>query len=124
MCFYIHPAHSEVKIAEEDIECYKILDSVVINYPIMISPYQKEVYFRKGGSSEYVIKEVKKFGFDETGNIHEGLHTHSTLETADNQRGWSERVYKAIIPKGTKYYYDPDKKEFVSLKLKIYRKPI
>lgn len=123
MCFYIHEKYPDVQVADKDIECYKIL-KFSKESENKISPFQNEVYFKKGGNSEYVIKKVKKFSFDSDGDIYEGLHTYSDFPTSREVKSGFQEIYAAVIPKGTKYYYDPFFHEYVSLKLKVFRKCI
>lgn len=124
MCFYIHKDYPNELIAKRDIECFKIL-ATYPGVPETYSLFFDAIYFKKGGSSEYVTKQVKRFTFEtiDCDTINEGLHSYSTFIQAKNKKT-SGKIYKCIIPKGTKYYYNPVKKEYVSLKLKAYRKPI
>jgi hypothetical protein len=124
MCFTIHPTHSEPLIAKKNIVCYKILQDDGLN---KISPYYDEIYFKKGGSCEYVNKEIDDFSFStnfETFErcINQGLHVYSSIKKANDEVDHlNESVYKCVIPKGTKYYYNPADNEYVSLKLKVYK---
>lgn len=54
-------------------------------------------------------------------SIYDGLHSYSTYNQALACRYFNSKVYKAVIPKGTEYYYNPKTKEYVSLKLEVYR---
>ena len=120
MCFEIHPDYPEALIAKRDILCYKVLNQNKLRDDIS-SPFQLDPYFSKSSQDITVTKTVKKIQrFDSA--IYEGLHTFSNyLRTWE----WSRDtfgVYFAIIPKGTKYYYNSNKKEYVSEKLIVYRK--
>lgn len=127
MCFIIHKDYPSVQIAERDITCFKVLTHFKENGDTE-SPFRFETYFKKGGSSKYIIKKVKEFtyrfnsGFND--KIYKGLHSYSDLETAKLNADWYEEIHESIIPKGTPYYYNPDDQEYVSLKLKVFRKPM
>lgn len=124
MCFEIHKKYLNVQIAKKDITCYKILNKE--DDGIIASIVYDEVYFKKGGSSEYVNKEVKEFSFNtDRTEINSGLHTYSSYVLAHHKAKYhNKQMHKCIIPKGTKYYYNPDDQEYVSLKLKVFRKPM
>lgn len=140
MCFYIHKQHQEVKIAEKDITCYKVL-----------AKYGKHKYESLHKRHMYLMGEietVENFTFD-TGNYNNlknsperipyssessyakaitvGLHSFSdigraTFELVEGMRDPSNRrrknsklrlcVFK--IPKGALYYYNPVDDEYVS----------
>lgn len=125
MCFEIHPDHAEVKIATEDITCYKVLRKINRR---LLSPHQGERYFKKWSIKLFTIKKVSEFGRKiPTCNkyIYEGLHSYSEYSQATMNSNTNYRsVHKAIIPKGTEYYYNPYDNEYVSLKLKVFRKPM
>ena len=125
MCFNINLAYPEAKTAEIDIICYKVLEK---DDDTLVSPYEKELYFKKGNT---VIKEVKDFGIKDN-KIFEGLHSFSSLTSALKSIEIIKEefyigdfsIHKAIIPKRTKYYYNPLTEEYVSLKLKVWRKAL
>jgi hypothetical protein len=125
MCFHTHTKHQEVKIATEDIECYKILTTNKYYVDLIISPFYYEIYF-KNADTHPVIKRVKEFGFNwsHTDDIEEGLHSYSTYNKAKLKSIADNiiTIHKAIIPKGTEYYYNSIEKEYVSLKLKVWKK--
>ena len=122
MCFYIHSEHQKVKIATEDIICYKLLDNDIINNNLT-SPYQNALYFTKANTHP-VIKKVKAFSFCKynSNDIERGLHSYSSLDMAKKYSQFGYSIHKAIIPKGTQYYYNPAHNEYVSLKLKVWKK--
>jgi hypothetical protein len=128
MCFDISPYSDAVQIAEKDIVCYKRLlprYDFRNNLKFIQSPYQDEIYFKRGGSSKYINKKVKEFTFNKNhSSIFQGLHTYIDLKYAKNRTDRHEELHKAIIPKGTKYYYNNYRGEYVSLKLRVYRKAI
>lgn len=112
MCFFIHPKHQDLKIATKDIVCWKRLEVTGKNIE---SPYQ---------GTNYYIDSTKASPIEVFGNsIHVGLHSYSIREQARIKKRktgrYNERIFKAIIPKGSKYYYNPGRNEYVSNKLKI-----
>jgi hypothetical protein len=123
MCFYINSEHQKVKIATEDIICYKLLDNDIIDNSIIISPYQYSIYFNSGNTHP-VIKRVDAFSFSKYNSkeIERGLHSYSSLDMAKKYSQFGYSIHKAIIPKGTQYYYNPAHNEYVSLKLKVWKK--
>ncbi len=117
MCFTITKPE---KIAKKDIVCYKTF------YPLNAkakndyrSPYYGALY------SLGKTYTVKRFGkgyshFDDTDIINEGIHSYSNLEdTKKWEMCGDEVLVKCIIPKGTKYYYNWENKEYVSLAIKL-----
>ena len=125
MCFNINSDYPEAQTAETDIICYKVLER---DDDTLVSPYEKELYFKKRNT---VIKEVKDFGIEDN-KIFEGLHSFSSLTSALKSIEIIKEefyigdfsIHKAIIPKRTKYYYNPLTEEYVSLKLKVWRKSL
>jgi hypothetical protein len=115
MCFYIHQDHIDAKIAENDITCYKILTRK--KNKDLVSPYiGSEVIL-----GEKVEQKLERYGF----SIDIGIHSCSTFLSAVKRRFemWAgthccepgkKIIIKCIIPKGTKYYYNPEDKEYVS----------
>lgn len=113
MCFYIHNKHKKVKIAEKNITCYKRLENHSPKY--FRSPIQKYKYEK--GSLYYEDSLGLRRGFPV---IEVGIHSYSTLEEArDNWTDYGYKIVKCTIPKGSKYYYNPDYSEYVSDHLKI-----
>lgn len=101
MCLY--PTHKRVKIAKEDIVCYKVLTS------IMKSPYRDFQYER---NKMYSIKLLK---IDKNNNdleINEGYHAYVSYDGAYSSTAimflYDTFIFKAIIPKGSKYYLGTD----------------
>lgn len=128
MCFYIHTDYPKAIIAEKDIECYKILRSDS-DTDDLYSPFLYKTYFKKTDTHPKILKEFS-LGIHDN-EIHEGLHSYSNYSAADEKRiallDWYDSafsVHKCIIPAGTAYYYNPDHNQYVSKKLKIYKKNI
>ena len=122
MCFYIHPAHKEVKIADKDIVCYK---SLIKEGNKILSPYIRFKYFdvisfkrKTTVTSSHFILEKISFYDKNSSMISQGIHSHVVIKHFGKQFG---KLYLAIIPKGTEYYYNPQCEEYVSLKLIVYR---
>jgi hypothetical protein len=103
MCFYIHPKHPSKKIANRDIVCYKCL------WDNFRSPHQCKFYkLNKLYRSPITIDTLWDF------TITRGLHSYSYKRFAIRQMGYNGILVKGIIPKGSKYYYNPDRHEYVS----------
>jgi hypothetical protein len=117
MCFYKSKTKgfTRVKIAEKNIVCYKVCNRKKKN---TIKSIYRDFLYTQGKTYE-----VEKFGgfWYDVRLINVGLHSYSTFEEAVNYREGSrdERVCKFIIPKGTKYYENPDRLEYVSLRIKF-----
>lgn len=118
MCFYIHEKHKKCKVAEDDIVCYKHLEYSFCDN--LVSPYQGLLYFKKGEThpKTFKVDPIRPDGR----YIFAGLHTYSNFTESKNHTYSS--IHKAIIPKGTRYYYNPQHHEYVSEKLIVYNKNI
>ena len=107
MC--LTPTHLNPRIAEKDIFCKKRLIKFKDEF---FTPYQHmRIEFNNG----ICIQQIHCFGFDEFGNIHQGIHSNSKCAI-----DISRLVYPCIIPKGTQYYIG-DANDLVSLKLIIFK---
>jgi hypothetical protein len=104
--------------------------SVKLDKNIIISPFRREIYFNIKEKKQFVIKQVNDFSIfsmraDGIPNeIYEGLHSYSNLKEVKKYMKLTDTIHNSIIPKGTKYYYNPSHREYVSLKLRVYRKSI
>lgn len=111
MCLIVNKENCKAKVAEKDIICYKLMygycnDNKEIR---IITPYQlKELPF-----NEPIVAEGRatKHPDDDDANqklIGQGvIHSYSTLDGAVDDMlnfGDGNIIFKAIIPKGTKYY--------------------
>lgn len=149
MCFHIDRNFPNALVAEEDIVCYKVLHYYILNItgnnyagtaPYYSKDYEYNTIYKveKFGIVETrVVNNIITTSLIRT--IDEGLHSYSTPEMAEFQLRfihpyyWSGKshiktfptlskdtvICKAIIPKGTEYYYNEESSEYVSLKLKI-----
>ena len=113
MCFIIHPNHPDVKIATEDLICLKQLEKRGHYYT---SPIQNMKYFTEYRKTPKEIS-INKFSKRNV-EINEGLHSHNKYNN------YYALFFKAIIPKGTKFYYNPMTNEYVSLKLIVDITPV
>lgn len=115
--------NTRVKIANKDIECYKTLE---LSYKgNIVSLYSYDVYFNKGESKDFVLKEIKQLYVNKRDNsIENGLSSCSVYRRAQYYKSKAyikERfIYAGIIPKGSRYYYNPDTEEYVSDKLIVF----
>lgn len=131
MCFIIDKKHKKEKIASKNIICYKILEMKNIKIKgIFSSPYQKFIYNFKE-KTHYIANTNKLLKIDNQDYnnniiIYNGLHSYSTIKNAELHKNNLSLIYddkveifECIIPKGTKYYYNSERKEYVSLELKF-----
>ena len=122
MCLYLEKDNPIVLIADKDITCYKVLRTY---YKTLHSPYQ---YFDWELNKLYTVKlPLKKDARkNDRGIINKGLHSFSMLKRAKSSGVFlnynGRKIYKAIIPKGSYYYYNSDKKEYASNQLIIIKK--
>ncbi len=106
MCFKIDPNHPKVKIAENDIVCYKIfLDKQ--NKEFFTTIYKGAKLKKKSIFND--VYAIVPNDFDE---IFYGIHSYvrpaKCILRYDNEKTWNKWAdsiqVKCIIPKGAKYY--------------------
>ena len=106
------------KVAKRDIPCYKVLEES------LISPYE---------GYKYVLGKKEKSPLDKgISDVHKGLHTFTSKKNAIIERNWflnrdfgSHNVFKAIIPKGAKYFIgetEDDQRSYASNELIVLEK--
>ncbi len=114
MCFKVQRGeHEKPKIATEDITCYKLFSKVAPNDSdnCFVSIKQGHLYVKGQRFSE-------EHPIDATGYlIEEGIHSYSDPCTIQYNQCWNQYCWnywpdsiqvKCIIPKGTKYWFNPD----------------
>lgn len=106
MCFIIDTKYPEEKIAKKDIVCYKRLEVLYPNGRFS-SPHQGKRY----KLNILYRSELKPSSYN---TIKIGLHSYSCKKRAEHYRAFGEVVTKGIIPKGSRYYYNPIMHEYVS----------
>lgn len=122
MCFNIHPKHTTELIAQEDIKVKKYYHLGESHYE---SPWQNHKVEAGKLYTEPAYGEIKTdmFGYD---IINKGFHSYD-LEVNDRDSYYrsyhNSHPIECTIPKGTRYYYNPDDMEYVSEALLI-GKPI
>ena len=109
MCFHIHSSYLEELTAKEDIACYKLL------YPSLRSiceGYQYSLNTIFELNHDLRVDQDQDYG----GTITKGYHSYTTIEAtlASNLRHSMHEIFACIIPSGSKYYYNPDREEYVS----------
>lgn len=125
MCFYIHSKHKTAKIAKKDIICYKILSKFNTRLYLDNFIHEKGIYFSSIKNYIYNFNENKKYISNikvENANywnnynecIHIGIHSYSSIKRCRSYPYSRVVIVKCIIPKGSTYYYNPDKQEYVS----------
>lgn len=107
MCFFISEKYSKEKIAKKDIVCYKRLKiNPTGNF---LSPYQKKPY-------KLNILYRSRLELSSYHTIDVGIHSYSCKKRATRllNRVRGEVLVKSIIPKGSRYYYNQIRHEYVS----------
>lgn len=111
MCFTVHPKYPDVKVAKRDIVCYKYGHSDGIVFISFCRDFAYE--FGKVYSQR---KRRWPCGFVSSSRspsyIEEGFHSFSNKKAIAGL--FVGTKVKCIIPKGAKYFYNPDAKEYVS----------
>lgn len=120
MCFTVHPDYPNKLIVEEDILVYKGLDKkdsgefcspwfgmIVVFYTLLTSVLDSPRYKIDIANKPHLI-------------INRGLHSTKVKL----QYMWSSHTFKAIIPKGSEYYFNPSTGDYVSNQLIVTNKQI
>jgi len=113
MCFSISRKKEfrTSKIASEDITVYKVCHL----HTRKVFSYYKRFEYKRG--EVCTVKHFRRCEDCKT-SIDEGFHSYSNKVKADRNMSFIfpyERICKFTIPKGTKYYYNPQTEEYVSL---------
>jgi len=107
------PEHYQQYIAEDDILCYKMLQSIA---DVLSAPYSIYIYKLNEKQEEIQMKPISDIGFPEEVVIHEGYHSYSELcfakEAISSFPHPKFRLFTAIIPKGSTYFKND--REYVS----------
>jgi len=125
MCFTIHSNFKKLKVAKKDIQCLKFLQVDPRKRTTRAPYYTSTIYFKEDSKKKRIIKN-EEFSWVGERFIERGLHSY-TIDIDQNVKRSSSislrksTVFNAIIPKGAKYYYNPDNKEYVSTRLIVYR---
>ncbi len=115
-------------VANEDITCYKVLD---VWGKQIISPYQSFKYkIGKLYKAKLKVAPVDKIdgihrfkGNDKWTDdtiidfIYKGLHSYTSLKALNKRQYYNffgYNTFKCIIPKGSEFYIDPIRGEYVS----------
>jgi hypothetical protein len=107
MCFKIQPNNNKFFIATRDIICYKVARRKPINSIRFIS----SIY-----PCEYRVNFIMpKVSFGRRGTeIGEGYHSYFNLRKTCLRKHTRKSIGKFIIPKGSRYYINDRRKEYVS----------
>lgn len=117
MCLYSKTNIS--LIAEEDIECYKLVfskEGYSTKYQSVCEmfPYKEGLIKSKGN------KIIWHNQYNNTYTIDEGfLHTFTSIYFAKKKGYCYDEILRCIIPKGSKYFISDDGKEYASDKLLV-----
>ena len=114
MCLNLNVEESESKIANEDIVVYKISGKSILFGKFFLSQFKFFLYKKDKPTKKIkiVLNEHDKTGLYETvASINEGYYAfdynyirYKLWSCYNSEYGETCKVYKFIIPKGTKYY--------------------
>lgn len=130
MCFRISQKYPCEMIADRRIRCYKVL-SVDSQGRLTAPIFSFCVYFnrfsmrRKKEMRSKLDVEVSQNLYGPPRTIETGLHSFSTYSQAYGMNRTltdKGRIYKAYIPKGATYWYNPTHNEYVSDRLVVTRR--
>lgn len=118
MCFYIQDNNDKPKVAENDIECFKLL-RVSPNGNFMSSERNFEYFIGKTYSLEFgLIDKIRIGPLYNSVIVEEGFHSWFELD-AENTYDGRLIPCKFVIPKGSKYYVNMQIREYVSNKIRF-----
>ena len=127
MCFYIDSKYPNKQIAKRDITCYKVL----------WNDYKSAFHFKLYKLNKlYKVRIEKPYFWHDTYLIDQGFHSYSSLKQAIKERvynvklvnycSYSNRftlqkfvIVKCMIPKDSEYYYNSERREYVSNQIVI-----
>lgn len=104
MCFHTHREHSAEQFAKEDITVYKV---------VLKSNTSFWRHFKYKANTLYRLRKKLKVS-PIWGEIHLGFHSYSTMRKANAEVCNGTKIVAFTIPKGAKYYHNPDHMEYVS----------
>jgi hypothetical protein len=115
MCF-VATKNQRPKIASEDIVCWKALKRRLTKkgYGAAFNNTIHAPFYYQPGENQPLIILKKIHWLANEYNINEGYHSYMEEEKAKCNKGRDEKVFKFIIPKGTKYYQNIFDCEYVS----------
>lgn len=115
MCFTVHDKHPFPKISFFNKRCYKV---VIIRNDIIYSFYMDYKYILNKK-----MRRVKLRPF--IGLINSGYHSYSNFNKAHcmsmSSRLKEARIIECVIPRFSKYYYNPETEEYVSSSIIVKR---
>ena len=129
MCFYIQKGkNSKPKVAKQNITCYKVFyrsDCSGNQHGSYVKSYYQSFKYKIGVLYEldgYMVP-IKGYRND---TIEVGLHSYSTRAKAFREKGgWDYKViHECIIPKGSIYYHNDYKEEYVSDQIIIVKRHV
>ena len=114
MCFYIETTNKEMKVAEKNITCYKIVKRASER----AKKFKYRSIYQNHPYGLGIKVKAKLYGplFHE---ISRGLHSYSSLKKMRTIRPKllypHDKIFlKCMIPKGANYYYNSTREEYVS----------
>ena len=136
MCFVIHPGHPNAKTVKRDVVCYKTLTadrvSVMQGFTYKIGkryalpePFPNIRTFPtilwNGNSDKNNLRSTRQCrAINRDNEIHVGYHSYSSKKMLrERVRRTGYVPFRCTIPKGSTYYFNPDRHEYVSNGMKI-----
>jgi len=121
MCFSVHQNHRQPKTAKRDIVCYKTLlkgnVSVIQDFKYRIG----KRYVLADGLADGLHVTVN-LSLSMGGDIAVGFHSYSSMRKTKAHVSRMKLPYRCVIPKGSTYYFNPSRHEYVSDSIKIVSK--
>ena len=121
MCLFTHLG--EACIADKDITCYKLVyPGDRWNMPVNVFKGIVMDFLYKVGETydEPEFRSTPVFDKRGTGgDVYKGFHSYRTLGEAVS---WAVKwtiILKCVIPAGSRYFYDPNKTQYCSDKLRV-----
>ena len=114
MCFTIsdNKQWNKPRIAKKDIIVWKVFGSISEDY--CISQFLDFSYTYNIQYNTVFTYSNRKIELKDTKNIEQGFHSYSKKAVKMFYKNGKRRTIKCIIPKGTRYYYNPEELEYVS----------
>lgn len=122
MCI-VFKGEPKLEIATEDIKVFKYTYKTVDHKFLFIKWKTTKGFFydktyRVGKTYKEHLKKAEDYINNGMFSTSTGLYSYSSLINVDDVVD-NCYIFRAIIPRGSKYYYDPDRGVYVSNKLKL-----
>lgn len=116
MCFYVHPDYLKIKIAYSDLIVFKGSEVGLCSKNTFYPYYRPRFKYEK----DLVKNKIKLRKIND--RIEDGYHSYDRSRSVKDFLSCHSTVGIFIIPKGSRYYVNPDNTEIVSNQI-IYKGP-